>query len=76
MALEPTSVQRDRMLAFGKSKLTLVQFLVAENPQAIKEYLFKSQRNVQAEKGTRSHQLKIDLVLTREEMPYQIPHRG
>ncbi len=71
MALEPTSVQRDRMLAFGKSKLTLAQFLVAENPQAIKEYLFESQRIVQSEKGTRSHQLKIDLVLTREEMPYQ-----
>lgn len=71
MALEPTSVQRDRMLAFGKSKLTLAQFLVTENPQAIKEYLFESQQIVQSEKGTRSHQLKVDLVLTREEMPYQ-----
>ena len=71
MALEPTSVQRDRMLAFGKSKLTLAQFLVTENPQAIKEYLFESQRIVQSEKGTRSHQLQINQVLTRDEMPYQ-----
>jgi hypothetical protein len=71
MALEPTSVQRDRMLAFGKSKLSLVQFLVAENPQAIKDYLFQSQGIVQAEKGTRCHQLKIDLTLTKGDMPYQ-----
>ncbi len=71
MALEPTSVQRDRMLAFGKSKLTLAQFLVTENPQVIKEYLIESQQIVQSEKGTRSHQLQINQVLTRDEMPYQ-----
>ena len=70
MATEPTSVQRDRMLVHGKSKLTLVQFLAADNPEAIDNYLAETQRAVQTEGGSRGHQLKIDQVLTRGEMPY------
>jgi hypothetical protein len=70
MATEPSSVQRDRMLAHGKSKLTLVQFLAADNPEAIDNYLAETQRAVQTEGGSRGHQLKIDQVLTRGEMPY------
>ncbi len=71
MAIEPTSVQRDKMLAQGKSKLSLVEFLVPDHPQTIKEYLIETQRFVETEGGSRSHQLKIDQVLTEDEMPYQ-----
>jgi hypothetical protein len=72
MALEPTSVQRDKMLAQGKTKLTLVQFLVPKDPAKMEVYLTASQRSVLAEKGTRDHQLRIDQLVTGSEMPYQV----
>lgn len=71
MAIEPTSVQRDKMLAQGKTKLTLTQFLVPKDPIKIKEYLTATSKAVLAEGGSRDHQLIIDLVLTRGEFPYQ-----
>lgn len=71
MALEPTSVQRDRLLSRGKTKLVLVQFLVAKNPGNIKEYLSLSQQAVHNEGGHRDHQLRIDQILVGGEHPYQ-----
>jgi hypothetical protein len=70
MALEPTSIQRDRMLTHGKTKLTLIQFLVMKDPGAIGEYLTETGRAVIAQGGSRNHQLKIDRLLTGGEMPY------
>jgi hypothetical protein len=70
MAVEPTSVQRDRMLAQGKTKLTLVQFLVEKDSFTIDDYLAQTQSATLAEGGTRDHQLKIDQLLTGGEMPY------
>ena len=35
MPIEPTSIQRDRMLAANQKGLTLVQFLVVKNPNTI-----------------------------------------
>jgi len=71
MALEPTSVQRDKMLSQGKNKLTLVQFLVGKDPAAAQEYLGQTGRAVAGEGGTREHQLRIDQVITVGELPYQ-----
>ena len=71
MALEPTSIQRDKMLAQGKTKLTLVQFLVMKDPGAIEEYFAETGRAILAQGGSRGHQLKIDQLLTDGEMPYQ-----
>lgn len=70
MGLEPSSVQRDRMLSFGKTKLTLVQFLVGKDPDAVKSYLVQSNQAVIQEGGQREHQLKIDQVIARGELPY------
>jgi len=71
MALEPSSIQRDRMLAKGKTKLTLVQFLVMKDLKAAQEYLKITNQAVLTEGGTRDHQLRIDLTITGIEMPYQ-----
>ena len=71
MALEPNSVQRDRMLSHGKTRLTLVQFLVGKVPSRIPEYLSQTQQIVTGEKGKREHQLKIDQILTGGQHPYQ-----
>lgn len=71
MALEPTSIQRDRMLAYGKTKLILVQFLVMKDLKAAQEYLKITNLAVLKEDGTRDHQLWIDQLLTDGEMPYQ-----
>jgi len=71
MALEPTSVQRDKMLIHGKNKLSLVQFLVKKESQDIQEYSRKTAMAVQEEKGSREHQLKIEQLITHGEMPYQ-----
>lgn len=73
MALEPTSIQRDKMLSHGKTKLTRAQFLVMKDPDRVlvKEYLSETGRAVVAEDGSRDHQLKVDQVLTGGEMPYQ-----
>ena len=71
MALEPSSIQRDRMLAKGKTKLTLVQFLVMKDLKAAQEYLKITTQTVLAEDGTRDHQLRIDQTITGSEMPYQ-----
>ena len=71
MALEPSSIQRDRMLAHGKTKLILVQFLVMKDMGSVQEYLNVSNQVVEQEGGTREHQLKIDQVITIGEMPYQ-----
>ena len=71
MALEPTSVQRDRMLAHGKNKLILTQFLDFKDPGAARDYLSKTHRIVEDEKGTRDHQLKIEQTITSGEHPYQ-----
>jgi len=71
MALEPSSVQRDRMLAQGKSSLTLAQFLAFKDMDAVREYLVETRNFVLAEKGTRGHQLKIEQVITTGIFPYQ-----
>ena len=71
MAIEPTSIQRDKMLSQGKTKLTLAQFLVMKDPEGVEEYLSETRRAVVAEDGSRDHQLKVDQVLTAGEMPYQ-----
>jgi hypothetical protein len=71
MALEPSSIQRDRMLAQGKTKLILVQFLVLKDLELVQDYLKTTSRAVQKEGGNREHQLKIDQVITAGESPYQ-----
>ena len=71
MALEPSSVQRDRMLARGKTKLILVQFLVVKDIGSVQDYLNVTKQIVEQEGGTRKHQLKIDQVITIGELPYQ-----
>lgn len=70
MALEPSSIQRDRMLAHGKTKLTLVQFLVMKDLKTAQEYLSITNQAVLKEAGTREHQLRIDQLITSGEMPY------
>ncbi|MCD6423909.1 MAG: hypothetical protein J7L35_00240 [Anaerolineales bacterium] len=70
MALEPSSIQRDRMLAHGKTKLILVQFLVMKNMGFVQDYLNVTNQAVLKEDGTREHQLKIDQVITVGELPY------
>ncbi len=71
MAIEPTSIQRDRMLSFEKSKLTLVQFLTFKDLAFSLDYLNQSEQSVIKEGGSRAHQLIIDQVLAGGEMPYQ-----
>ena len=71
MALEPSSVQRDRMLSHGKTKLTLIQFLVGKDPSGIRTYLNESCQAVQSKGGRREHQLKIDQAIAGGELPYQ-----
>jgi hypothetical protein len=71
MSLEPSSIQRDRMLAHGKTKLTLVQFLVMKDLKVAQNYLSSTDQAVQNESGVREHQLRIDQVITEGEMPYQ-----
>jgi hypothetical protein len=71
MAIEPTSVQRDRMLAQGKTKLTLVQFLVMKELEATREYFSLTGHATLAEGGTRDHQLRINQLLTGGELPFQ-----
>ena len=71
MALEPSSIQRDRMLANGKTKLILVQFLVMKDMKVAHNYLSSTDQAVQNENGTRDHQLRIDQLVTGGEMPYQ-----
>ena len=70
MALEPSSIQRDRMLAHGKTKLILVQFLVMKDMEFVQDYLNVTNQVVQKESGTREHQLNIDQVITVGEMPF------
>ena len=70
MALEPSSIQRDKMLARGKMKLNLVQFLEMKEPGAAQEYLSTTSQAVQKEGGHRDHQLRIDQVITAGELPY------
>ncbi len=71
MAIEPSSVQRDRMLAQGKTKLALAQFLVFKDPAFYRDYLEITRQSVRAEGGERVHQLKIDQLLTGGELAYQ-----
>jgi hypothetical protein len=71
MALEPTSVQRDRLLSRGKTKLVLVQFLVGKDSGNINEYLSLSRQAVLNEGGHRDHQLQIDQTLVGGEHSYQ-----
>ena len=71
MALEPSSVQRDRMLSLGKSRLTLIQFLVGKDPAGTKEYITLSGQAVLDEGGKREYQLSIDQVLVGGHLPYQ-----
>jgi len=71
MALEPTSVQRDKMLSQGKNKLILAQFLVVQDSAAALEYLRQTSRAVANEGGTREHQLRIDQLITNGKMPFQ-----
>ena len=71
MALEPSSIQRDKMLARGKMKLNLVQFLEMKEPGSAQEYLNTTRQTVQKEGGRREHQLRIDQVITAGKLPYQ-----
>jgi len=71
MALEPNSVQRDRMLSHGKTKLTLVQFLVGKDSDGFDKYFPATQSAVHQEGGKREFQLKIDQVLAGGDHPYQ-----
>lgn len=71
MALEPNSVQRDRMLTHEKTKLTLVQFLVSKDPALIHAYLSQSRQAVLNEGGERAHLLTLDQALTEGEHPFQ-----
>lgn len=71
MALEPSSIQRDRMLSYGKTKLTLVQFLFCKDSARIIEYLKDSSQAVLSEGGQREHQLKIVQVLAGGDISYQ-----
>lgn len=70
MALEPSSIQRDRMLSYGKTKLTLIQFLASRFPSGIMEYLKVSSQAIQIEGGRREHLLKIDQALVGGSLPY------
>jgi len=71
MALEPSSIQRDRMLANGKNKLILAQFHILKDEKYSKDYFRITNQVVQKEKGRREHQLKIDQIITASEIPYQ-----
>jgi hypothetical protein len=71
MAIEPTSVQRDKMLSRGKTKQVLVQFLALKTPGMEKDYLRQSQHAVQDQGGSRDHLLKIQQALTPGKFPYQ-----
>ena len=70
MPLEPTSVQRDKMLSRGKTKQSLVQFLVLKDPEDFLEYLEVTKQAVLTQGGTRDHQFKIDQLLTAGKLPY------
>ena len=54
MALEPSSIQRDRMLSHGKTKLTLAQFLVPKDESSGRIFISESLRAVMEEGGTGS----------------------
>lgn len=71
MALEPSSIQRDRMLAHGKTKLTLVQFIIMKDLKPAQAYFSATNEAVNKEGGTREHQLRIDQVITSGELPFQ-----
>jgi len=71
MALEPSSIQRDQMLTYGKTKLTQVHFLVPKNERSGREFISDSLRVVQTQGGSRQHILQINQLLTVGEMPYQ-----
>jgi hypothetical protein len=71
MAIEPTSVQRDRMLSRGKTKLILIQFLIGKDPAKIEEYFTLSGQAVLAEGGKRRYLLRIDQTLVGGTFPYQ-----
>ena len=64
MAIEPTSIQRDRMLAQGKKKIILAQFLNMKDPRATGDYFSETLRLIHEEKGTRDYQLKIEQAIT------------
>lgn len=70
MALEPTSVQRDRMLKQGKTKLILAQFLEFKDPATAHAYFSKTHKSLLAENGSRGHYLIIDQVITSGNFPY------
>ena len=71
MALEPNSVQRDRMLSHGKTKLAHVQFLDSKDPTLINEYFRITRQVVLSEGGSREFQLIIDQTLAGGKHPYQ-----
>ena len=71
MALEPSSIQRDRMLANGKNKLTLVQFLVMKDVNTVKNISGSPTRWSRKKKVPRSISCRIDQLITAGEMPYQ-----
>jgi len=71
MAIEPTSIQRDKMLSKGKTRLSLAQFLVPKDSGAMKEYFHDTVRAVQDEGGSRDHELVIDQSITSSEFPHR-----
>ena len=71
MVLEPSSVQRDRMLSHEKTKLTLIQFLIGKDRKALEDLLGATRKAVLVQGGNRDHQLLIDQVLS----PGELTHR-
>jgi hypothetical protein len=59
------------MLAQGKSKLSLAQFIIPKDGGALKEYFHQTALAVKNEKGSRDHHLAIDQAITAGEFPHQ-----
>ncbi|NQS91408.1 MAG: hypothetical protein HQ574_03280 [Chloroflexi bacterium] len=71
MPIEPTSIQRDKMLVLDQKKRTLVQFLSGGNDSLLTEYLSLTRKATLDEGGERVFQTRIDQVLSGGELPFQ-----
>ncbi|TFG49797.1 MAG: hypothetical protein E4H33_01515 [Anaerolineales bacterium] len=71
MPIEPTSVQRDKMLVLDQKKRTLVQFLAGGDDFLNNDYLKHTQKATLEEGGERVLQTRIDQVLAGGELPYR-----
>ncbi len=72
MPIEPASIQRDKMLSFGKTHLILAQFLVVKDPAVLGDYLSLSKKITVEQGGRNLFQGKINQVLAGGELPYQV----